>query len=141
MTMSQPGKYQCPKCGSTDSYDGTSLVSAGSVGVAREIGDSGTFVGVSGASTREQTVRKCRNCGEILGRKDYIPTSAEKEETQKSDDIKGCLMLASLIGFSLFLGYLDGSDGREHFNFLLALRGLAIGGVVGLIFAGAIHHS
>jgi len=82
--MQRQGTYKCPKCGSADSYEGTTLVNAGGIGVAREIGDSGAYVGVSGSSTRERTVRKCRSCGEILGKKDYVPTASEREEARTS---------------------------------------------------------
>jgi len=81
--MQSQGTYKCPKCGSADSYEGTTLVSAGGIGMAREIGDSGNFVGVSSSSTSECTVRKCRSCGEILGNKDYVPTASESAFRQR----------------------------------------------------------
>lgn len=137
--MQLQGTYKCPKCGSADSYEGTTLVSAGGIGMAREIGDTGAYVGASSSSTRERTVRKCRNCGEILGKKDYVPTASEREEARKSahsSDIVAVLVILSCA----VLGAIAGCKFDNHlpweqasFSFWKMLIGMVIGGVVGLI--------
>lgn len=137
--MQRQGIYKCPKCGSADSYEGTTLVNAGGIGVAREIGDSGAYVGASSSSTRELTVRKCRNCGEILGKKDYVPTTSEREEARKSAHsseivavlvILVCAVLGGIVGCK-FDNHLPWA--QASFSFWQMLIGIVIGGVVGWI--------
>jgi len=137
--MQRQGTYKCPKCGSADSYEGTTLVNAGGIGVAREIGDSGAYVGVSGSSTRERTVRKCRSCGEILGKKDYVPTASEREEARtsaQSNDTFGwfiifiCAIVCGYVG-----GKYNGDAGglAKGFSFGKMLVGIVGGGIFGWI--------
>lgn len=134
--MQRQGIYKCPKCGSADSYEGTTLVNAGGIGVAREIGDSGAYVGASSSSTHERTVRKCRNCGEMLGKKDYVPTASERDKTSKSDE---AYFWICVIGFAV-LGGIVGCKfdnerpwGQVAFSFWKMVIGLIIGGITGLI--------
>ena len=144
--MQRQGTYKCPKCDSADSYEGTTLVNAGGTGMAREIGDSGAFVGASSSSTRELTVRKCRNCGEILGKKDYVPTASEREEARKSAHFSDIVSVLAILVCAV-LGAIIGGWGPEglsgrweqaSFSFWKMLVGIVIGGVVGFFFSAAI---
>lgn len=139
MSMTQQGHYKCPKCSSTDSYDGTTLVSTGSVGIAREVGDSGTYLGISGARTQERTVRKCRKCGEVLGKKDYTPSPAEHDVARKDAAFNDAIELLGIILFAVAGGYAGGNWNREQgFSFWTLLCGVVIGASVGFIFVGLI---
>ena len=67
------GYYECPRCGSKDSYQGTehvlhekrgnqiTMVNEAGMAMTRETGD--------GTEQVELMVVKCRNCGESLGQK------------------------------------------------------------------------
>jgi len=138
--LQSQGTYKCPKCGSADSYEGTTLVNAGSIGVAREIGDSGAYVGASSSSTRERTVRKCRSCGEILGKKDYVPTASEREEARTSAQSNETFRWLFFFVWVIVCGYLGGKDNggagglAEGFSFGKMLVGIVGGGIVACIF-------
>lgn len=141
--MQRQGTYKCPKCGSADSYEGTTLVNAGGIGVVREIGDSGAYVGASSSSTRERTVRKCRNCGEILGKKDYVPTTSEREEAQKSAHASEIVFVLVILGCAV-LGGIGGCKfdnqlpwDQATFSFWKMLIGIVIGGIVGFFLTVA----
>lgn len=148
--VQRQGTYKCPKCGSTDSYDGTALVNAGGIGIAREIGDSGAYVGASSSSTRERTVRKCRSCGEILGKKDYVPSASEREVERQVDQIDQKMNWVFGFGFVIAGGYIGGHwdiwDGGSWdksgafvagtFSIGKMLIGAVAGGVARLLWVG-----
>ena len=80
------GYYKCPRCGSTDAFEGTELVGGQSSG--RTVGisnDQGGYIQrhEGGELQHKQvSVIKCRDCGEILGDKDYFLTAEEQQEEQ-----------------------------------------------------------
>ena len=78
------GYFVCPKCNSRDSFDGTAAVSVTKQGpkIIGEFGDSGVYgaAGHSSTEVKTATVRKCRDCGEILSEKDYRLTPKEIEK-------------------------------------------------------------
>jgi hypothetical protein len=74
--------YKCPRCGGTDSFQGTELVTHVDKGSASTVHtEYGSFTqNTSGQSrTDEVTVSKCRGCGELLSAKDYQYTQEELE--------------------------------------------------------------
>jgi rubredoxin len=101
-----PGGYWlCPACGSKESFEGTTIIKEGSVSVIREIGDTGAFTGLSASRNQEVTVRKCKNCKELLGAKDYVKTPAEL--ARESSGGGGCMILILTITLSaIWMGLL-----------------------------------
>jgi DNA-directed RNA polymerase subunit M/transcription elongation factor TFIIS len=77
------GYYVCPKCKSKDSFKGTTAVGVTNQGpkIIGEFGDSGVYgsAGRSSTEVKMVTIQKCRDCGEILGEKDYRLTPEEIE--------------------------------------------------------------
>lgn len=82
------GRYKCPKCGSNESFLGTAIVTSGSLGMVREIGDSGVFSGASLQRHSQITVRKCKVCGEMLGQQNYVKSPSELA-TERERERKG----------------------------------------------------
>jgi len=81
--------YQCPKCGSKDSYSGTEIVSehkhkSGHMIAGPENSLSMTPVMRVGGSNhtehKQLTVQKCRRCDTLLGDKDLHYTKQERLE-------------------------------------------------------------
>ena len=77
------GYYVCPKCKSQDSFKGTTAVGVTNQGpkIIGEFGDSDVYgsAGRSSTEVKMVTIQKCRDCGEILGEKDYRLTPEEIE--------------------------------------------------------------
>ncbi len=86
------GKWLCPKCGSSEVFEGTeyvlhhkkgpqfTLINEFGVGMAREIGEGKT-------EKKQITIIKCKECGEPLGNKDYY-LSPEEIELKKEREEK-----------------------------------------------------
>jgi len=79
--------YQCPKCGSKDSYSGTEIVSEHKHKTGHMIAGPENALGMTpvmnvGGSSRtehkEMSVQKCRKCDCLLGEKDSYYTEEEK---------------------------------------------------------------
>lgn len=87
---------------------------SGSVGFLREIEGVPVVMGKSiDGGTKETTVRKCKNCKEILGTKDYIKSVAELEAEKKQNSHKaatkggaGCLGVLTCTGLVILGGVL-----------------------------------
>lgn len=116
------GYYKCPRCGSTDTFQGTELVGGHSQG--RTVGMSNDHGGYiqrhegGELEHKEVSVIKCRDCGEILGGKDYFETEKErkkrkkKAKREKEDSrngwivliVTGLIIAAGVYGLILLLG-------------------------------------
>lgn len=78
------GYWKCPRCGSTDAYQGTELVGGHSqghtVGMSNDHG--GYIQRQHGGELKHKEVRvtKCRDCGEILADKDYYLTAEDRKQ-------------------------------------------------------------
>ena len=108
------GYYKCPRCGSEDSYSGTEHVLQEDAGkhftMINEVGVAMTRKVGGGSRQKEITVRKCRDCGEILGQKDYYLTeeeieSIEKEAAAKAEAEKEYQKLSWVKIFTGFIRY------------------------------------
>ena len=95
--------WECPRCRSTDSYEGTELQqkvtgSGGGTGVGfvgNPLGNSGItpMVGGSksieiGTKTVEATVRKCKKCNTLLGEKDLRLTADEIKQIREEKELR-----------------------------------------------------
>ena len=113
------GYYECPRCGSSESYLGNELVagsvSSGSVGMVNSEGVS--MHRSLGSSLRHKQVKvvKCRECGEILGEDDYYLTDEEireRERIEKEERLKrhrnliifGKVCAAGVVIFTIYIG-------------------------------------
>lgn len=99
----EKGYWRCPACGSDESFEGTTLTTSpgGNVSVVREIEGVPVILGQSiNGMPREVTVRKCRQCKEILGAKDYVKSIAELRADSTKSTGAGC---AFVIGFIVIL--------------------------------------
>ena len=94
------GYWQCPKCGSNDTYQGTEIVSeykkGKSVGFENEFG-AAISQNIGGETTHNQmTVTKCRSCDTLLGEKDYFFTPDEiQQQTEAQRKQEECNREAS----------------------------------------------
>ena len=80
------GYWLCPACGCDESFEGTihTKKAGSSVGFVREVEGVPILMGKShDGGVQEVTVRKCKNCKEVLGAKDYIKPRAEVEAEKK----------------------------------------------------------
>ena len=82
--------WKCPRCGSHDAYLATVLhekaTGGGGSFIGQELGDTGIRPMLHKAArseTVEHSVPKCKECGELLGKKDYHYTAAEVEEQKE----------------------------------------------------------
>ena len=80
------GWYKCPRCGGTDSFQGTELVTHTEKSSAATVHtEYGSFTQNTGGQSHpdEVVVFKCRECGELLSAKDYQYTQEELEELRR----------------------------------------------------------
>lgn len=73
------GEWECPRCGSNDTYEGTAMEYRSGPTFAREVGDTGMYMGASTGGYHKVYQTKCRNCSEELDWDDhYLPSSYEE---------------------------------------------------------------
>jgi len=96
----EKGYWRCPACGSDESFEGTAVApgSSGNVSVVREVEGIPVILGQStSGKPREVTVRKCKQCKEILGAKDYVKSIAELRADSKKSTGAGCVFVIGLM--------------------------------------------
>ena len=98
------GYWQCPRCGSHEAFEGTEVVAggnSGSVGITTEDGVS--MSRSTGLQTKQVTVIKCKNCGEILnGERNYHYTPEELAQIQKHNHAREARKWTNIKFFGCF---------------------------------------
>ena len=116
------GTWTCPKCGSHDAYDGSTVVSeyrrGPSIGLENEFGVSMSQPVNDGTEHKLMDVVQCRKCDIILNPdKDYTKSSGEINDEHRAAEIKefedknGCVPVG--LGFLIFcfgVGVVRGED-------------------------------
>jgi len=136
--------YECPKCGSNDTYQGTEISfnnksGGGFVGLENESGIT-PYINVSGKQVQKEiTVHKCRKCDCLLGQKDLRYTPSEKAVLRdRTLRIRKKKKIINTV-FITFIGVVLSFIGVVLFNVISLVGFITFMGVVLLYFAFAIR--